>query len=120
MPYIEKIVRPFQTNVTTPPRRLLTDEPPESKPNVILRYGESGSGITTSGSYSLSFTTYADKKDREQSGKRNTTKKRIKNPEDESQYLDVEMIDKLETKRGKGPTYQKTQRFYDNKDPEEG
>ena len=56
------------------------------------------------------MTTYKDQEIKEQS--RQTETKRITNPDDDSQFVDVENIKKLVTEQGEGSKYQKsTYRF---------
>ena len=59
------------------------------------------------------MTTYKDQEIKEQS--RQTETKRIKNPDDESQFVDVENIKKLVTEQGEGAKYQKSTYTFTNK-----
>ncbi len=63
MSRMERLVRPFQTDVITPPRRVLTDyQPAEPEPLITLEYGRNGSGKILQGSYSSTVTRYMDTK----------------------------------------------------------
>lgn len=64
---IERMVRPFQTKVVTPPQRVLTDYASEGQQIITLEYGRSGSGKTLSGSTSITSTLYMDTKLKETS-----------------------------------------------------
>ncbi len=59
---LERIVRPFQTNVITPPQRVLTDYQAEPEDVITLEFGRNGSGKTLQGSYSNTVTLYMDTK----------------------------------------------------------
>lgn len=56
MPF-ERIVRPFQTRVNTPPVRLQNPKTVDPQP-FVLTIGGNGSGKTLSGSYSVSESVY--------------------------------------------------------------
>jgi len=59
-----KIVRPFQLNISTPPRRIL--DPNATPPsNVVLEIGKGGSPKSVSGSISYSWRGYMKKKVKE-------------------------------------------------------
>ncbi|MDE2284704.1 MAG: hypothetical protein KGK33_08840 [Hyphomicrobiales bacterium] len=91
---LERIVRPFQSKDVTPPQRILNPSEP-AVDNVVLRCGQSGSTKTFNSSFSSTITSYVANKQRELS--RDTHVKRVTNPDDETQYVDVELIDKLKT-----------------------
>ncbi len=94
MTSLERIVRPFQSRDVSPPQRILNpSEPPAD--NVLIQCGESGSTKTFNSSFSRTVTSYVENKHRELA--RDTHVKRITNPDDETQYVDVELIDKLRT-----------------------
>ena len=94
MSSLERIVRPFQSKDVTPPRRILS--PSESPADsVLIQCGQAGSTKTFNSSYSSTITSYVENKYREL--RRDTSVKRITNPDDETQYVDVELIDKLKT-----------------------
>ncbi len=63
---LERMVRPFQTQIITPPRRVLTDYSAPEQGNVKLEYGH-GSGKTLSGGSSITTTLYMDTKLKETS-----------------------------------------------------
>jgi hypothetical protein len=104
MTSLERIVRPFQSKDVTPPQRILNpSEPPVD--NVLIQCGQNGSTKTFNSSFSSTVTSYVEAKHRELS--RATQVKRITNPDDETQYVDVELIDKLKTSgvNGKETTF---------------
>jgi hypothetical protein len=108
MTSLERIVRPFQSQDVTPPQRIVDTS--ESAPeNVLIQCGQSGSTKTFNSSYSSTITSYVKANQRELS--RETSVKRITNPDDESQYVDVELIDKLKTS---GVNGQETTFTYNN------
>jgi hypothetical protein len=109
MTSLERIVRPFQSKDVTPPQRILNpSEPPVD--NVLIQCGQNGSTKTFNSSFSSTVTSYVEAKHRELS--RDTHVKRITNPDDEAQYVDVELIDKLKTS---GVNGQETTFSYKNK-----
>jgi len=89
---LERIVRPFQSRDVTPPQRILNPSEPAAD-NVLIQCGQSGSTKTFNSSFSSTITSYVENKHRELS--RETHVKRITNPDDETQYVDVELIDRL-------------------------
>ena len=94
MTSLERIVRPFQSKDVTPPQRVFN---PSETPvdNVRIVCGQAGSTKTFNSSHSSTVTSYVEGKHRELS--RETSVKRITNPDDETQYVDVELINKLKT-----------------------
>jgi hypothetical protein len=106
---LERIVRPFQSRDVTPPQRILNPSEPQVD-NVLIQCGQTGSTKTFNSSYSSTITSYVESKHRELS--RETSVKRITNPDDDSQYVDVELIDKLKTS---GVNGQETTFTYKNK-----
>jgi hypothetical protein len=56
---IESLVRPFQTNETTPPRRVVPSGA-RARTRVRLVIGGTGGAKTMSGSYSYTMTKYMD------------------------------------------------------------
>ncbi len=64
---LERVVRPFQTNVISPPQRVLTDYQAEPEPEIMVEYGRGGSGKILQGSYSQTTTLYMDTKLKETS-----------------------------------------------------
>jgi hypothetical protein len=109
MTSLERIVRPFQSKDVTPPQPIFN---PSSPPvdNVLIQYGQTGSTKTFNSSYSSTITSYVENKHRELS--RETSVKRITNPDDETQYVDVELINTLKTS---GVNGQETTFSYKNK-----
>ena len=110
MTSLERIVRPFQSKDVAPPSRII-DTTVEAPDNVLIECGKVGTTKTFNASYSCTTTLYVDNSTREIS--RATTTKRITNPDDESQYVDVEVIDTL---KSSGLNGQKTNVFYENAD----
>ena len=92
MPSLERVVRPFQTKDVTPPKRIL-QKSEDTVDNVLIQCGKIGSTKTFNASYSSTITSYVPNQQRELT--RDTTTKRVTNPDDASQYVDVELIDKL-------------------------
>jgi len=103
---LERIIRPFQTHDVSPPQRVTVAEDADAS-DVVLAIGVVGSAKTFNGSESGSITTYQDVKIKEK--ERETETKHITNPDDDSQFVDVELIKKLTTERGSGQTYQKSE-----------
>ena len=112
MSTLEQIVRPFQRTSVSYPIRIFN---PTQKPveDTVLMLGKEGSTKTFNESFSEKVTTYKDQEIKEKS--RETEKKRIKNPDDETQFVDVENIKKLVTEQGEGSKYQKSTYNFTNK-----
>jgi hypothetical protein len=102
---LEQIVRPFQRTGVSYPTRIFD---PTQKPveDAVLALGREGSTKTFNESFSQRVTTYRDQEIKEKS--RETETKRITNPDDDSQFVDVENIKKLVTEQGEGSKYQKS------------
>ena len=104
-------MRPFQrTGVSYPvrifdPTQKVADDP-------VLTLGKDGSTKTFNELFSQRVTTYQDQEIKEKS--RETETKRITNPDDDSQYVDVENIKKLVTEQGEGSKYQKSTYSFTN------
>jgi hypothetical protein len=100
----ETIVRPFQRREVALPTRIFdaSETPPTP---VHLTLGIAGEGKIFNESFSSHVTTFNETKSEELS--RDTHKKRITNPDDSSQFVDVEVIDKLRTEEGEGRNYKK-------------
>lgn len=64
MTNFEKTVRPFQTRDVRPGKPVPTAEG-EAVENIVLVFGENGSGKTFNGNFSFNRTSYQDKKPRE-------------------------------------------------------
>lgn len=112
MSTFDKIVRPFQLPTVTYPTRIFdpTRAPPAAVVEVL--YGEDSNAKSFQCSFSESITTYKDEKVKEKS--RETSKKRIENPDDSSQFVDVELINKLTTTKGTGSKWQKSDYEFKN------
>jgi hypothetical protein len=106
----ERIVRPFQTKDVTPPQRISTPDDP-TVANVTIKCGAVGETKTFNGSHSSQVTAYVKSQRRELA--RQTSIKRITNPEDASQYVDVEVVDRLKTA---GVNGEETTFLYKNND----
>ena len=111
MSNFENIVRPFQSPQVSYPTRIFDDTTAAAE-NPVLELGKEGSSKVFQESYSASNTTYKDQKSKELS--RETEKKRIENPDDPAQYVDVENIKKLVLEQGKGSKYQKVEHEFKN------
>ena len=109
MPDIEKIVRPFQLVDTTPATRVLptnrTLEEVIGEPVVFEIDNRNGSPKKLSCSANSTQTFYCDNK--QKMGPNETTTYRIRNPENEDDYVDTEVPNKGNFKRGSGQQYQK-------------
>lgn len=101
---LEYIVRPFQTADVTPPS-IAVDPNAEPQPNLVLKFGEQGAIKQLSGSFNSTISSYTD--DNHQEVSRETSVKRITNPDDSSQFVDVEVINKLTVEKGEGKEYKK-------------
>jgi hypothetical protein len=110
MTSLERIVRPFQSKDVAPPSRVL-DTTVAAPDNVRITCGATGYTRTFNASYSCTTTLYVDNGAREVN--RQTTTKRITNPDDSSQYVDVEVIDQIDSS---GVNGQKTSTYYINND----
>jgi hypothetical protein len=108
---LEQIVRPFQLPAVSYPVRIFDDNPKVVE-DPVLEFGKDGSTKVFNESFSQSISTYKDAEIKEQS--REVTKKRIENPDDPSQYVDVELIKKLTTEQGKGKDYKKSTYQFNN------
>jgi hypothetical protein len=114
MSNLELFVRPYQTRDISPPSRVFKPES-EVAEDLVIVCGVGGAPKLFNGSFQETLTRYMDNKIKEHSGNdRKTTTKTITNPDDPSQKLDIEMIDNLTTKTGRGQQYQKTKYIYDN------
>jgi hypothetical protein len=109
---LEQVVRPFQTKQVTYPARVF-DTAQSAAADVIVMIGQEGATKLFNESFSESVTTYADVTSKEKS--RSTEKKHITNPDDDSQFVDVEIIKKLSVEQGEGRTYQKVNFEFNNK-----
>ena len=112
MSTLEQIVRPFQRTGVSYPTRIF-DPTQKSAEDTVLALGKEGSTKTFNESFSEKVTTYKDQEIKEKS--RQTEKKRITNPDDDNQFVDVENIKKLVTEQGEGSKYQKSTYSFTNK-----
>ena len=103
MKTFETIVRPFQTIGVSPPVRVVTTE--KNTSDVVLQLGLTGSGRIFNCTESSSLSFYHDRENKE--FERKTQTKKVTNPDDENQFIDVELIKKLTVKGGSGLTYEK-------------
>lgn len=110
---LEYVVRPFQTKQVTYPARVVDSTVATPATDVLVLIGQEGSTKTFNESFSESVTTYGDVTSKEKS--RVTEKKHITNPDDESQFVDVELIKKLTVEQGEGRKYQKINFEFNNK-----
>lgn len=102
---LERVVRPFQSDSSFPTTRV-TLTPPETVENVVIAVGLEGGNVKKmNGSFSLTKSKYCDQKSKTYPKK--VVTQRIKNPDDEEQYVDVDVLDKIQTKRGAGQDYLK-------------
>src|SRR5262245_54288101 len=112
MTQLENIVRPFQRREVTYPVRVFDDQPSSDTEDVVLNLGQEGATKAFNESFNNTVNSYEDETSREQS--RKTHEKRVENPDDPSQFVNVEVIDKLTVKAGTGKKYQKTNFEFDN------
>jgi hypothetical protein len=112
MSTFDKIVRPFQSPTVTYPTRIFDPTRAPVEAEIDVTYGDDGNAKTFQCSFSENITTYKDEKIKEKS--RETKKKRIENPDDSSQFVDVELINKLTTTKGTGKKYQKSEYEFNN------
>jgi antirestriction protein len=111
MSALEQIVRPFQRTGVSYPVRIF-DPTQKAAEDAVLALGKEGSTKTFNESLSQRVTTYQDQEIKEKS--RETEVKRVTNPDDDSQYVDVENIKKLVTEQGEGTKYQKSTYSFTN------
>lgn len=102
---LERIVRPFATTDVTPPQRII-DPTVVVVPNLLLQIGMVGATKTLNGSFSATIDAYSDDAHKEIA--RTTEIKRVTNPDDPSQFLEVENVKKLTTEKGSADTYKKS------------
>lgn len=98
----ERIVRPFQkADFTPPPAAVAPEEPLE---NIVLMIGKEGASAKfLVGNISTSITSFV--KDDSKEISRETTERRVENPDDPSQYVNVLDTDKIGVESGKRDTY---------------
>jgi hypothetical protein len=112
----ESIVRPFQSQAITPPRRVLSTKKVDEQ-NIVLELGKSGQGTTFGYSYSVDMATYYDKKHSET--KRKEVKKKIRDRDDPSQFIEAKDTRKLKARGAIGKyNYVTNFSFKETKDDE--
>jgi hypothetical protein len=96
MTSLERIVRPFEAfpglPVPTAPKSTTKD----TEENARLEIGRGANGKTFAGSFSGNVSRYMDANSKEK--KRETSEKRVENPNDPDQFVMVERVYKLTTK----------------------
>jgi hypothetical protein len=110
----DNLVRPFQTpqvNYPAIPSRIGSGVAAVSD-DIDLTFGEEGQAKVFNCSFNATINSYVDARAKETD--RTVHTKRIENPDDPSQHVDVELIDKLSTEQGKGKKYQKTNYEFNN------
>ncbi len=108
---LESIVRPFQSPGYTLPA-IRPQDPTQPQQTILVVIGAEGQGYTFNGNESGSLSSYMDASHKEVS--RETHVNRITNPSDPSQFVDVEVIDKLTVAGNTGKQYEKTQYQFKN------
>jgi hypothetical protein len=109
---LEQIVRPFQLPNVSYPSRIFDESNPKVVEDPVLEIGREGSTKAFNESFSEDVSTYRDAEIKEKS--RETEKKHITNPSDDSQFVDVELIKKLTTEQGKGKDYKQSTYTFNN------
>lgn len=100
----ERIVRPFQTVPFSPPAQAVIIAPDEPLEDVLIEIGKQGQVKTMNASSSSSMSSFTKTESKEIS--RETTERRVENPDDPSQYVVVEDTNKIELESGKQDTYE--------------
>jgi hypothetical protein len=110
----DNIVRPFQSPQVNYPAIPSRSGGGGAAPSddVDLTFGLEGKAKIYNCSFSTSVNTYVDTKTKEID--RTTHTKRIENKDDPSQFVDVEVVDKLSVESGKQKKYQKTEYEFKN------
>ncbi len=111
MTALEQLVRPFQRSGVSYPVRIF-DPTQKVADDTVLALGKEGATKTFTESLSQRVTTYQDQEIKEKS--REIEVKRVTNPDDSNQYVDVENIKKLVTEHGEGAKYQKSTYSFSN------
>ena len=96
---LEQIVRPFQDRDVTPPKRVLGMRKEVGPSDVD--FGKGGSKIFL---YSTWATTEAGTINDYREVSRDTKTKRVENPDDPSQYIDIKVTEKLYTRSETDPS----------------
>jgi hypothetical protein len=110
MSELERIVRPFAGFPASPGQAPLTPPAQPETENVRLEIGKDAGTKTYNGSFSANISRYMDANTKEK--KRETSEKRVENPNDPDQFVMVERVDKLTTS---GVNGQKTNTEFKNK-----
>jgi hypothetical protein len=110
---LEQVIRPFQLPTVSYPARIFDESNPKVVEDAVLEIGKVGSTKAFNEAFSENQSTYHDADIKEKS--RETEKKHITNPNDDSQFVDVELIKKLTTEQGSGKDYKKSTYSFNNK-----
>lgn len=108
----EQIVRPFQTQDVTPPKRILDAAQPPA-PDTLVTFGKESSGKTFLSKMFLfvDFNLTGDQTHVEVSRTEQTI--RVKNPDDPEQHVDVARIRSMNTRGENDPTDRMSFKFSD-------
>lgn len=109
---LERIVRPFQTQLLTPPRRVIDGEKPVE--NVVLEIGKPGSGLTFL--YNLFYFLNVVIKNSDDGTThteitRKESTRRVTNPDDPDQHLDTKVLDEVQVRKDSNPKDHTTYKF---------
>ena len=110
MSALEQLVRPFQLPTVTPPKRVMETEKPVE--DVLVSFGKAGSGKTFI--YEIFLYTNFEVKDDDKTHvevSRKEVIKRVINPEDTDQYVDVNVMKELTVRRKTNPKEYKIYEF---------
>jgi hypothetical protein len=110
MTALEQLVRPFEAFSGLPVPSAPKPSAETQDANVRLEIGRGANGKTFTGSFNGTVSRYMDSTVKEK--KRETSEKRVENPDDPEQYVMVERVDKLKVN---GVNGQKTN--YEFKNP---
>lgn len=109
---LEYIVRPFQLPTITPPKRVIEGE--KFVDNQVLKIGKSGSGLSFI--YSLfqapDFTVKEDDHTHTEVNRKEITK-RVTNPDDPEQHVDIKVMSELQVRKVLNPTEYNIYKFKD-------
>lgn len=112
MTALERVIRPFTGARITPPTRLTTSSNSTSSENAVLSIGVDGGSLKTfDGQFSETISFYCDAKSKFKP--KTSIVKRVRNEEDEDQYVDVETP--IEFVGDKNPDYKRTKYKMDDK-----
>ena len=114
---LDQVVRPFQSPLIAPSTREPADQSSGSD-EVLLQVGKEGQVKTFNGSISASQSSFVGQVVKEAS--RKTVSKRVENPDDPSQFVEVANTTRRKTQSGTGQQYTEATRHYKNeKEPGE-